>query len=59
MCHHTRKHRDLEHEARRILETRLMEEEARRKRAEEERRIRYIEEHPLTEKVKEMAVGVR
>lgn len=39
MCHHTRKHRDLEHEARKILETRLMEEEARRKRAEEERRI--------------------
>ena len=57
MCY-TRKDRDdLEKEARRVTESRLMEEEARR-RHEEHRRRREQEEKPLTEKVKE-AVGVR
>ena len=53
MCY-TRKDRDdLEKEARRITESRLMEEEARH-RQEERRRRREREEKPLTEKVKEV-----
>ena len=56
MCY-TRKDRDLEREARRITESRLMEEEARH-RQEEHARRRAKEEKPLTEKVKEV-VGVR
>ena len=58
MCY-TRKDRDdLEREARRVTESRLMEEEARHRQEEHERRRRAQEEKPLTEKVKEV-VGVR
>jgi protein subunit release factor B len=57
MCY-TRKDRDdLEKEARRITESRLMEEEARHRHEEHQRR-RAKEKKPLTEKVKEV-VGVR
>jgi hypothetical protein len=56
MCY-TRKDRDLEREARRITESRLMEEEARHRQEEHQRR-REREEKPLTEKVKEV-VSVR
>ncbi len=56
MCY-TRKDRDLEKEARRVTESRLMEEEARHRHEEHQRR-RGQERKPLTEKVKE-AVGVR
>jgi len=58
MCY-TRKDRDdLEKkEARRITESRLMEEEARHRKEEHDRR-RAKEEKPLTEKVKEI-VGLR
>ena len=57
MCY-TRKDRDLEREARRITESRLMEEEARHRQEEHQRRREQEEEKPLTEKVKEV-VGVR
>jgi hypothetical protein len=56
MCY-TRKDRDLEREARRVTESRLMEEEARHRQQEHDRR-RAKGEKPLTEKVKEV-VGVR
>ena len=56
MCY-TRKDRDLEKEARRITESRLMEEEARHRHEEHQRR-REQQKKPLTEKVKEV-VGVR
>jgi hypothetical protein len=57
MCY-TRKDRDdLEREARRITESRLMEEEARHRHEEHQRR-REQQKKPLTEKVKEV-VGVR
>ena len=56
MCY-TRKDRDLEREARRVTESRLMEEEARH-RQEQHNRRRAEEKKPLTEKVKEM-VGAR
>jgi hypothetical protein len=56
MCY-TRKDRDLEREARRVTESRLMEEEARHRHEEHDRR-RAKEEKPLTKKVKEM-VGTR
>ena len=56
MCH-MKKHRELEKEARRITESRLMEEEARHRQEKHDRR-RAKEEKPLTEKVKEV-VGVR
>jgi hypothetical protein len=58
MCY-TRKDRDdLEREARRATESRLMEEEEARHRREEHDWRRAKEEKPLTEKVKEL-VGVR
>jgi hypothetical protein len=58
MCY-TKKDRDLEKEARRITESRLMEEEARHRHEDHDRRRREQEEkRPLTEKVKEV-VGVR
>ncbi len=59
MCY-TRKDRELEREARRVTETRLMEEEARHRQEEHDRRRRaeQEEEKPLTEKLKEV-VGVR
>jgi hypothetical protein len=54
MCY-TRKDRELEREARRVTEARLMEEEAHHRQAEHDRRRRTKEEEkPLTEKVKEM-----
>lgn len=56
MCY-TRKDRDLEREAREITESRLMEEEARHRQEEHDRR-RAREQKPLTKKVKEM-VGAR
>ena len=59
MCY-TRKDRELEREARRVTETRLMEEEARHRQEEHDRRRRAEQEEqkPLTEKVMEV-VGVR
>jgi hypothetical protein len=59
MCY-TRKDRDLEREARRITESRLMEEDARHRQEEHDRRRAEEKEEnkPLTEKVKEM-VGTR
>jgi hypothetical protein len=56
MCY-TRKERDLEREAREITESRLMEEEARHRQEEHDRR-RAKEEKPLSERIKEV-VGVR
>jgi Skp family chaperone for outer membrane proteins len=57
MCY-TRKDRDdLKKESRRMTESRLMEEEARHRQEEHDRR-RAKEEKPLTEKVKEV-VGLR
>jgi hypothetical protein len=58
MCY-TKKDRELEEEARRITEIRLMEEEARHRHEDHHRRRREQEENkPLTEKVKEV-VGVK
>jgi hypothetical protein len=58
MCY-TKKDRELEKEARRITESRLMEEEARHRHEDHDRRRREQEENkPLTEKVKEV-VGVK
>ena len=57
MCY-TNKDRDLEKkESRRMTESRLMEEKARHRQEEHDRR-RAKEEKPLTEKVKEV-VGIR
>ena len=58
MCYTRKEERDLEREARRITESRLMEEEARHRQEEHERWRRAQEEKPLTEKVKEV-VGVK
>jgi hypothetical protein len=58
MCY-TKKDRELEKEARRITESRLMEEEARHRHEDHHRRRREQEVNkPLTEKVKEV-VGVK
>jgi hypothetical protein len=57
MCYTRKEERDLEREAREITESRLMEEEARHRQEEHDRR-RAREHKPLTEKVKEM-VGAR
>jgi hypothetical protein len=58
MCY-AKKDRELEEEARRITEGRLMEEEARHRHEDHHRRRREQEENkPLTEKVKEV-VGVK
>ena len=57
MCY-TKKDRELKTEARRITESRLMEEEARHRQEEHDRRRAKEEEKPLIEKVKEV-VGVR
>jgi hypothetical protein len=59
MCY-TKKDRELEKEARRINESRLMEEEARHRHEDHQRRRReqQVENKPLTEKVKEV-VGVK
>jgi hypothetical protein len=59
MCYTRKEERDLEREARRIAEIRLMEEEARHRHEDHHRRRREQEENkPLTEKVKEV-VGVK
>jgi hypothetical protein len=55
---YTKRDRDLEREARKVTESRLMEEEARHRHEELQRRRREQENKPLTEKVKEV-VGVR
>jgi hypothetical protein len=60
MCY-TKKDRELEKEARRITESRLMEEEARQRHEDHQRRRSPEQEEerkPLTEKVKEV-VGVK
>ena len=60
MCY-TKKDRELEKQARRITESRLMEEEARQRHEDHQRRRSREQEEekiPLTEKVKEV-VGVR
>ena len=59
MCY-TKKDRDLEEEARRITEGRLIEEEARHRHEDHHRRRREQEEvnKPLTEKIKKV-VGVK
>jgi hypothetical protein len=57
MCY-TKRDRDLENEARRVTEVRLMEEEVRHRHEEHHRRRQQEEKKPLTEKVKEL-VGVR
>jgi hypothetical protein len=57
MCYTRKEERDLEREARRITESRLMEEDARHRQEEHQRR-RAQEKKPLTEQVKEM-VGAR
>ena len=60
MCYTRKEERDLEREARRIIESRLMEEEARQRHKDHHRRRRREQEEnkPLTEKVKEV-VGVK
>ena len=60
MCYTRKEERDLDREARRIIESRLMEEEARHQHEDHRRRSRGQEEEnkPLTEKVKEV-VGVK
>ena len=54
MCYTRSEERDLEREASRITESRLMEEEARHRHEDYQRRRREQEKKPLTEKVKEM-----
>jgi len=60
MCYTRKEERDLEREARRITERRLMEEEARHRHEDHHRRRRREQEErrPLPEKVKEV-VGVK
>ena len=60
MCYTRKEERDLEREARRITEIRLMEEEARHRHEDHDHRRRREQEErkPLTEKVKEV-VGVK
>jgi len=59
MCYTRKEERDLDREARRITESRLLEEEASRREEEHaRRRAEQQEEKPLTEKVKEM-VGAK
>jgi protein subunit release factor B len=58
MCYTRKDHGDLEKETRTMTESRLMEEEARHRQEEHDRRRAKDEEKPLIEKVKE-EVGVR
>ena len=58
MCYTRKEERDLDREARRITEKRLLEESSRREQEHARRRAEEQEEKPLTGKVKEM-VGVR
>jgi protein subunit release factor B len=58
MCYTRKEERDLEREARKITESRLMDEDARHRQEEHARRRAIEEKKPLTEKVREV-VGVR
>jgi protein subunit release factor B len=58
MCYTRKDHGDLEKETRTMTESRLMEEEARHRQEEHDRRRAKEEQKPLIEKVKEV-VGVR
>jgi protein subunit release factor B len=58
MCYTRKDHGDLEKETRTMTENRLIEEEARHRHEEHDRRRAKEEERPLIEKVKEV-VGVR
>ena len=58
MCYTRKDHGDLEKETRTMTENRLIEEEARHRQEEHDRRRAKEEERPLIEKVKEV-VGVR
>ena len=59
MCY-TKKDRELQKEASRITESRLMEEEARHRHEDHHRRRREQEENkPLTEKVKEVVGALK
>ena len=58
MCYTRKEERDLDREARRITEKRLLEEASRREEEHARRRAEEQEEKPLTEKVKEM-VGAK
>jgi protein subunit release factor B len=58
MCYTRKDHGDLEKEAHTMTESRLMEEEARHRHEEHDRRRAKEEEKTLIEKVKEV-VGVR
>ena len=58
MCYTKKDREDLEKESRRITEIRLMEEEARHRQEEHDRRRAKEKEKPLIEKVKEV-VGVK
>ncbi len=57
MCY-TKRDRELEKEARKITESRLMEDARHRQEEHDRRRAKEKEDKPLTEKVKEM-VGAR
>jgi len=57
MCYTRKDHGDLEKETRTMTESRLMEEEARHRHEEHDRRAKEEEQKPLIEKVKEV-VGV-
>ena len=58
MCYTKKDHGDFKKEARTTTESRLMEEEARHRQEDHDRRRAKGEEKPLIEKVKEV-VGVR
>jgi protein subunit release factor B len=58
MCYTRKDHGDLEKETRTMTESRLMEEQARHRHEEHDRRGAKEEEKPLIEKVKEV-VGLR
>jgi hypothetical protein len=58
MCYTRKEERDLDREARRITESRLLEEASRREEEHARRRAEEQEEKPLIEKVKEM-VGAK
>jgi protein subunit release factor B len=58
MCYTRKYHGDLAKETRTMTESRLMEEEARHRHEEHDRRRAKEEERPLIERVKEV-VGVR
>ena len=57
MCYTRKEERDLDREARRITEKRLLEESSRREEEHARRRAEEQEEKPLTGQVKEMVGG--